>query len=70
MSEVCSGEKRHFGQIRKPLSLTTIQEKGLLGNRISLRNIRLFSVIGVVAVLSLLARSIVICAAVPYSELA
>ncbi len=31
------------GQIRKPLSTMTIQEKGLLGNRISLRRTGLFS---------------------------
>ena len=31
------------GQFRKPLSETTIQEKGLLGNRISLRRTGLFS---------------------------
>jgi hypothetical protein len=40
--EDCSGEKRHSGQIRKPLFLTTIQEMGLLGKRISLRKTWLF----------------------------
>jgi integrase len=31
------------GLLRKPLSKTTIQEKGLLGNRVSLRKTGLFS---------------------------
>ncbi len=36
-------ESGHSGQIRNPLSPTTIQEKGLLGNRISLRRTELLS---------------------------
>ena len=40
-----------FGPFRKPLFVTTIQETGLLGNRISLRKKSLFSVRGSVAFL-------------------
>ena len=39
-------ERGTSGQSRKPLLSTTIQESGLLGNRISLRNTGLFSGFG------------------------
>ncbi len=65
VSRIVRIKSGHTGQTEKPLSETTIQEKRLLGNRISLRRTGLFS--GLDDWTGLLRFAVTIFAAVPCS---